>query len=159
MPPTATVVSSQGSPGIVFPVDVTFDASTAENICFRDESDSDDSTDSWNETSCGITREEIKFWALKHIMTNACLTDLLHLLAPSHSNLPLDARTLLQTNRHASEVISEIGEGEFVYFGMKDVLHKFLARHYLYTSKVVNGLSLKFDIDGLPVQKSSNNSF
>lgn len=70
--------------------------------------------------------------------------------------LPLDARTLLGTVRKVN--ISNIGEGEYYHFGLKRAI-KVILREYERMGKSVEELSLLFNIDGLPIFKSSKEGF
>lgn len=90
---------------------------------------------------------------LKHNASHALINDILSILKPFHS-LPSDARTLLKTPQHLPS--KQLGNGEFVYFGLKEgIKEKMKAGLTIHTGK----LSLLFNIDGLPLHKSSNKQF
>jgi len=65
-------------------------------------------------------------------------------------NLPADARTLLKTPRETH--ISKICEGEYLHFGLDDIIQKMLSKD---SNAYVN---LLINIDGLPLAKSSQAS-
>jgi len=82
-------------------------------------------------------------------ITNAAVNKLLAILKPIIPSLPLDARTLKGTPRNVEK--SNIAEGQYVHYGIKDSLTDFFLRNN-YNSEV---LQLNFNVDGLPVVKSS----
>lgn len=92
-------------------------------------------------------------WSIENKITHTALTQLLKYLKanPKLDDLPSDARTLLQTPRRA--VVTCMGNGQFIYIGLKLSLEKCLNK------KEVQNLELSFNIDGLPIHKSTKLSF
>ena len=84
------------------------------------------------------------------------INKLLSIIKKHHpgDNLPRDARTLL--NKKESFKIYNIGDGDFVYFGIKENLCNILSKH---CPKKITVLDLMFNIDGVPLFKSSQKSF
>lgn len=68
--------------------------------------------------------------------------------------LPSDARTLLHTPRHTS--LREVHPGQYWHNGIRKELEKFLKLNKEYSFNA-NKLGITFNIDGLPLSKSSNN--
>lgn len=64
----------------------------------------------------------LQLWALKTNVAHSAVTELLHILAPLHPELPLDSRTLLQTPKKLS--IEKMKNGEFHYFGIQNFILK-----------------------------------
>lgn len=96
-------------------------------------------------------RRELAEWALKCNCTRKTLNDLLAILRRhGHNDLPADARTLLQTPRTV-DVLSKCG-GQYAYFGIE----KGISHISGLKSLISKGISLQFNIDGLPLFKSSN---
>jgi len=96
---------------------------------------------------------KIAEWKVKHNISQSALQDLLSILRPSHPELPRDARTLMQTPR--SYHIKELsGDGKYVHFGIVSGIES------LNLSNIVSHhLKLQFNIDGLPLYKSSSVEF
>lgn len=90
---------------------------------------------------------------MQHKIPQSALTDLLKILIPFHSKLPLDSRTLLQTN--LSMPSRQLEKGELCYMGLLQPLKQFVSRC---TSSQLrnNEIDVSFNIDGLPLFKSSN---
>lgn len=97
-------------------------------------------------------RGDIRDWAVKFNISHMALSDLLKIL---HNvlphKMPLDARTLLKTNK-VEICITEIGTGHYWHNGLLSQLQKTLQKFH----EVPNKISLNFNIDGLPIHKSSN---
>lgn len=72
----------------------------------------------------------------------------MRLVNPFSPSLPLDARTLLDTNR--DNVCVDMGDGKFVYFGMN---------RFMDSEVDVDQYELSVNIDGLPLFKSSKTQF
>ncbi|PAA88529.1 hypothetical protein BOX15_Mlig006167g1, partial [Macrostomum lignano] len=88
-------------------------------------------------------------WALKFRVSAAALDSLLHLLHRAFPQLPLSARTLLQTPRKTAT--APLSSGEFVYLGIRSNLPK--------DTQLEAPLKLSIGIDGLPIFKSKNEGF
>ena len=97
----------------------------------------------------------LREWAIEFNVTHSAVSKLLKLLHNFHAELPLDARTLLQTK---SKEIQKIADGaEFAYFGIRNTLTCLLEKE---TDLAENdSLELVIHFDGIPVYKSSSVSF
>lgn len=96
---------------------------------------------------------KIRDWANKHRISKRSLDDLLAILAASGiDSLPKNHRTLQKTPKNT--VISVVGGGHFWYNG----LEKCLKQIFTNLDKDIV-LSLNFNIDGLPLYKSSTITF
>ena len=118
-------------------------------MCFPLEDESDDSLSSDNESEIDIEKD-LKQWATECNIALSSLSYLLKILK-KHScftHFPADGRTLLKTNR--SSVCSIMGDGEFAYFGVKQILSE---------SGFSPPFSLSINVDGLPLYKSSTKQF
>lgn len=95
----------------------------------------------------------LRNWALKNNITLSSLSELLNWLStkPDLSDIPKDARTLLNTPRTTD--VQNMGSGQFYYFGLRKKL-TIVVKH-----KRVSLLELDFNVDGLPLYKSSNLQF
>lgn len=121
-------------------------------------SESNEGTES-AKTSSPNFKDSLKSWALTHNITHSAINDLLRLLKPSNDGLPLDARTLLGTS--SSSIIEKFDSGEFCYFGVEYCLKNFLETTKLDIFQLIhsNCLHLNFNIDGIPLFRSSSISF
>ncbi|KAB0790106.1 hypothetical protein PPYR_15573 [Photinus pyralis] len=96
---------------------------------------------------------ELKHWVLSHNIPRIAVTNLLHVLHPHHPELPLDYRTFLKTPLTIKT--KKLDNGEYAHFGFSDALH-----HYLSTTNMLgNTILLSFNIDGIPLFKSTQISF
>ena len=128
--------------------------------CSESESDGDESS---TETPLKVTFliSELKIWALKHKVTHSCIDGLLQILKPYHSELPLSAKTLLKCNSILSSLVKKVNPdhpqdmSEYVYFGIRRNLER-IVNVALHKDKV---LELLFNMDGLPLFKSSSLEF
>lgn len=98
-------------------------------------------------------------WALKNNITHTALNELLQWFStnPQVNNLPKDARTVLSTPKQIEKLT--MGDGLFHYFGLTPEIKKVFIK---YESK--NSLNqflyiLDFNIDGLPIHKSTKENF
>lgn len=91
-------------------------------------------------------------WAVKYNVTQTAVTNLLHILKPLHPQLPLDARTLLNTPRDMS--LKVVQPGVYYHFGFKNSIEKLMsvAQSHIKNSDVIE---ICMNIDGLPLSKSS----
>ncbi|KAG5881358.1 hypothetical protein JTB14_037100 [Gonioctena quinquepunctata] len=94
-------------------------------------------------------------WALQNNVTHTALTQLLKWLKrnPDLTDLPSDARTLLHTP--SRNCLEQMGSGTFYYFGLRSGTTKIFKKYR------DNNLSysLDFNVDGLPIHKSTKESF
>ncbi|XP_037573507.1 uncharacterized protein LOC119455992 [Dermacentor silvarum] len=103
----------------------------------------------------GNFREKLRMWAVRHNIKRRAVSDLLKLLRshPTLAELPEDGRTLLRTPRQAQELCGStpLEPGEYCHFGLKAGLLRIL-RHVEHPPSMI---PLSFNIDGLPLSKSS----
>ena len=85
---------------------------------------------------------------IKHHALNSLLTCLKQF---GHSDLPKDARTLLHTP--TTTAISPLGTGSYSHYGLEKGLINQLTE--LIADKIPRNIVLDFNIDGLPLSKSS----
>lgn len=139
-----------------------YDCDYDYELCSSDDSSegSDDDNDSTDENTYTISvnptsfRESFRNLMIKHNATLALTTDVLHLLATVLPFLPLDGRTLLKTPR--STETTKLTNGEFCYFGLETCIINKLTGRVLPPG---HPIELDFNIDGLPLFKSSSTEF
>ena len=98
--------------------------------------------------------EKLKHWAIEHNITHAALRSLFKILQKFLPNLPRDPRTFLKTTKDVS--VLRISGGVFYNFGIKKALEMILKEFNL---KDEITFSLQFNIDGLPLHKSTGKQF
>lgn len=113
---------------------------------------SESATDNKDDRACDSFPTDLKVWAIKNNITHLALKELLKILHPYHSGLPLDPRTLLQTK---SLNIERLPFGEYIYLGIEENLRK----HLTFDLNSIDTIKLDVNIDGLQVFKSRNTSF
>lgn len=101
---------------------------------------SDADTDISNSLAC---------WTTKHSISDSAMKELLQLLRPYIPNLPSDPRTLKKTPNDVRSVV--MGGGSYIHYGLRDSLTDFM----LQNSDIPENIVLHFNIDGLPLFKSS----
>lgn len=97
----------------------------------------------------------IKKWAIRNKVPHSTVTDLLHVLSPIHPELPLSSKTLLRTPTSIKHK-KELHTGTYIHFGLRHFLEMYLSRHFLLFSDIIQ---ISFNIDGLPLFKSSSIQF
>lgn len=90
-------------------------------------------------------------WAIESNTPRRSLSTLLKILHPYHADLPLDYRTLLKTPKNT--IFKTLSNGEYVHFGLKKNIY-----NYLMTHEVENELKISFNVDGIPLFKSTKTS-
>ena len=120
-----------------------------------DDDVTDDDTSDDEELEKPDFREELRHWILQS-GTPLCHTNsLLAILRPYFPFLPKDGRTLLQTCRTYD--IEELTGGKYHHFGIAEgIKGRLLRQEHLRT---LSEVSLQVNIDGMPLFKSSNESF
>lgn len=120
-------------------------------------SDIDHSSDNVDDDICDTTSstEFLRTWALRNNITHKSLSELLTWFAttPNISGLAGDARTLLKTFRTIN--IISMGNGGFFYFGLAYGVGRILKNVNVLFEECI----LDFNIDGIPLHKSTNESF
>jgi hypothetical protein len=94
---------------------------------------------------------QLSCWCTEEKVTYTAVDKLLKLLHPHHPDLPLTARTLLNSGQH-SFVIRKIGIDAYIHFGLKYNLLKLGGELSNISSDI---LQLQVNIDGLPLFRSS----
>lgn len=112
--------------------------------------------------------DELVGWSKRNNISNTAVTDLLHILKPHISGLPLDSRSLLHTPRSVD--VQNCSGGSYVYFGVKENILKkasmgLVKGFYPIIEKIQTAnsmneiLTVTVNVDGLPLHSSSNKSF
>lgn len=104
-------------------------------------------------------QESLKGWAIKYQIKHNAINELLSMLRQKCPELPIDARTLVQTPR--TTIISMLNgsdgkSGKYWHYGLKKILTEVLLATNNHQSRT---LHLSVNIDGLPMFRSSSNSF
>ncbi|XP_047129218.1 uncharacterized protein LOC124809271 isoform X1 [Hydra vulgaris] len=94
---------------------------------------------------------KLRDWALKNSCTQTCINEILNLFLENHHNVPRDSRTLLKTKRSIPSTKID-GHGEYIYLGLRKEITNQVVLH----SITETTLNLSFNIDGLPLFKSSS---
>jgi hypothetical protein len=97
--------------------------------------------------------EDLSGWATRNGCTRSALNDLLFILRKQGLRVPKDARTLLQTPRRVN-TIQKLG-GDYLYLGIESGILKVISTHLEYF-RSNNEVILTFNVDGVPLFKSSN---
>ncbi|XP_022111442.1 uncharacterized protein LOC110990667 [Acanthaster planci] len=100
--------------------------------------------------------DKLRKWATENNLTRACVNGLLVILRHEGLRLPKDARTLLKTPRNV--VVAEKCGGEYAYYGVERYITKTLVKQENFVEER-NLISLKINIDGIPLYKSSKDQF
>ena len=96
--------------------------------------------------------EELSMWATKNKCSRSAVNEMLDMLRRHGHRLPKDSRTLLNTPRVI--VTEEKCGGQYIYIGIETGLLKIIAQHPRCFRD--NAADLNFNIDGVPLFKSSN---
>jgi hypothetical protein len=112
------------------------------------------SDDSENNAEGDGFDEKLFDWFQNHKVSKLALTDLLKVLKPYFPELPLTSCTFLkkfQKESPCNREYNKLTTGEFAYIGLQKALSISLDCTKVYSS----ALTLKVNIDGLPLYKSS----
>lgn len=120
---------------------------------FEIQSDTEGSSDCDSTEEDHIERmtEGLVKWVGDYRITHAALGGLLQILRDFHPALPKDPRTLLRTKTTVPCV--QLAGGSYCHFGITDSIEKTIAKDDLPEGDTI---SIKVNIDGLPLTKSSN---
>ena len=91
-------------------------------------------------------------WAVKRNISHSALSELLSILRQCGLDLPKDPRTLLSTVQYCE--VKEMGNGSYYYFGVSNAIISQLSCE---SPPAVDTLTLRVNIDGLSLSKSSKN--
>ncbi|KYM96038.1 hypothetical protein ALC62_13308 [Cyphomyrmex costatus] len=106
----------------------------------------------FEESSNNSLWNSLRKWAISNVnVPLVAINSLLHILVPLHPELPLDVRTLLKTPSKINVKMMETGE--FVYMGLQNAIEQHLTHNLNFVNSIIN---LTFNVDGLPLFKSSN---
>lgn len=111
--------------------------------------DMDMSTDSVEDLPTSIWLD-LAQWVTDNNVDLAKVNSLLKILRQHDLDLPKDARTLLKTPPKV-EVLNKCG-GQYAYLGVAPGIRRILQN----TQEIVDSVSLKINVDGIPLFKSSN---
>ncbi|KAL2086019.1 hypothetical protein ACEWY4_017078 [Coilia grayii] len=144
-PPRSTASHEQGDR-------LSFDIGTSSLDDDPVDSDSDVDND---EPEQDFLIRSLKYWATTYSVSLVALSALLSILKVFHPTLPKDGRTLLGTQTHVPTI--KIEGGEYYHFGLVNGL---LSRIKCLSLPVnLTTLLVQFNIDGLPLFKSSKLQF
>lgn len=129
---------------------------------FSDDSDCTDSDSEYSDvpstedTSESTIINDLKTWAYRNEPVEKSVDDLLKILQPVVPGLPKCAKTLLNKSKPLKYTVQQLNGGaEFVYFGLTENLQR-IVNSKLHQNKC---LLLQFNIDGLPLFKSTPKQF
>lgn len=115
--------------------------------------ETDEQENSMEEVKCFL-----KQWTFDHNITRTALTALLKFLKSNgFGYLPQDSRTFLKTPK-CREVI-DILPGRYSHIGVKASVDHFLDSQLVENSTLPSELFMDFNIDGVPISRSSQSSF
>ena len=92
-------------------------------------------------------------WAAKSNISHRALSELLSILRHGGLDLPKDPRTLMSTIKNCE--VKQMGNGSYYYFGVANAISSLLARES--SLPEVDSLTLRINIDGLSLSKSTKN--
>ncbi|CAL1683849.1 unnamed protein product [Lasius platythorax] len=123
--------------------------------------DADDNMDADDKSVDNQLLHDLRNWSfefkIRHNAINALMKILRHAPHSQFKTLPKSARVLLKTPKKTAEVVALSG-GLYYHFGLSNTLEVFLL-HYKSMSLKVSEINLLVNIDGLPLSRSSPNSF
>lgn len=101
-----------------------------------------------NENINVYLQNNLKMWAVENNISRTSFQQLLKILNEVHPNLPIDPRSIFGKSNNIS--IETMGDGQYYNFNLKNMLQEQLK---MKSSSPI--ISLKFNVDGLPLFKSS----
>ena len=144
--------SSQNSSG------ESFNFSSDPSFNTRNTSDSDVEIDFPNETNNSEMPDlagTLAAWSVRHSCTRTALNEILAILRSHGHSLPKDGRTLLQTPSVVT-LLNKCG-GQYAYFGLESGIRRNVTPSDL--PEFNHNLNLMFNVDGVPLFKSTNLQF
>lgn len=97
--------------------------------------------------------EFLRNWALKNGIKQNALNEQLVFFNKYFPNLPRDSRTFLQTPKKTTTI--PVAPGNYIHLGLKNGLENILKS----LNSIPSEALLSFNIDGLPISRSSSSSF
>lgn len=101
------------------------------------------------------TRSFLRNWVMEYNINHQPMNPLLRFLQRTWQNLCIDVRTLMKTPKMRDVV--DMPPGKYVHLGIKSSLDLLLSK--INVDLVPDRLMLTFNIDGVPLSRSSNNGF
>ncbi|XP_036142749.1 uncharacterized protein LOC105834125 isoform X1 [Monomorium pharaonis] len=140
---------------------------TSPNVASDVELESNDGYDSQYDEDLDFTiqkdfslREFLQTWSVENNITHVALTKLLKgLRVNGHTNLPSDARTLLETPTTTAITTINNSSSTFFYHGLQKALKDHLRNNKPLNKSLDNLITINLSIDGLPLSKSSKSQF
>lgn len=112
-------------------------------------------TDSNNARVDNDLKSKLIHWAtIQHQIPHNAVDNLLKILTPFHPDLPKNSRTLYKTPKNID--VTYLETGQFVYLGLLSEIKKHIKLFDFDGNAENREISLSFNIDGLPLFKSSN---
>ena len=93
-------------------------------------------------------------WKITNNVTQTALGNLLKILRLWFADLPVDPRTVMQTNKQPVVPVNQIGGGSYCHIGIERDIQNLLSVGTLESG--CQTIKLQLNIDGLPLFKSSN---
>lgn len=136
---------------------ITIDGSTDQE---QIESENDEENVGTQE-DCGTAVEigpRMLTWHLQYNISESATNDLLYFLKEHYfPHLPKNIETLKLCSRHSELNIERMNDGEYCFFGLKNMLQCILSKIDDFKD-MTNHYQLQFGIDGIPLTKSSRSS-
>lgn len=98
--------------------------------------------------------EPFRKWIFDNNITHKAINELIQIIHPAFPFLKRDARTILKTPRKVTK--SQLGNGKMIYFGIEQGLRKQINEGFKHANELI---SLKINVDGIPLFKSSSIEF
>lgn len=101
------------------------------------------------------TIEKLINWSVKYNIKRSAVSSILSILKVHQcfQELPKDSRTLLKTPR--TICLREISPGKYCHFSLVNSLQNILQK----SDRLIDSVSLQFNVDGLPISRSSSQQF
>ncbi|KAJ8039656.1 hypothetical protein HOLleu_13728 [Holothuria leucospilota] len=123
------------------------------NLTSESESDFEELSSGLSDFDDSSLSEQLGEWATSNNIPQGAVSSLLSILKVFHKNLPKDPRSLLKPVKDIS--LENIAGGEYYHFGIVNCI-----KRQLQLSQVQEEcISIKINIDGLPLFRSSNMQF
>ena len=126
----------------------------SENVDDLPRPESDTESDSDSDADEGLAKQ-LAEWAVNCRIPHSSLSILLSILRVHHADLPKDPRTLLHTEKKYT--VQTLAGGSYYHFGIASGILEKLASSS--DAKLEEHITLQINIDGLPLFRSSNDSF
>jgi hypothetical protein len=138
----------------------SFDGNDDQDFVYDD--DDDDNDDDYFDLNLHFDDQrplatKLAEWAVGNSISLLALSALLSILQPYHEQLPRDARTLLKTPKTYEIRNLTNNEGQYHHFGIQNGIMSCLKHVDNLMSEIT--LNLQFNVDGLPLFKSSCTEF